>query len=758
MSKQTQDFQLDEAEEFYEAPNRPNFNRYFKIFRRKAVLIAGITGLSTLVAWLVTLREPFYYAGKFRVLLEPVTSAEKLTEPSTLARTGGVPNEELLSVDYPTQLEILRGPGMLLEIAEQVQSQEPTVDVSSLLGSLQDNLSVQRVGGETRRDDTKILEVTYTGVDPKLTQLVLEAAAQQYLDYSIEERQTRISAGVGFIDEQVPELQERLSELQAQQKQLQQEYQLIDPNSRGQELFSQVHRLTEQQLEVQTQLQELKTLRDTLQAKLNLSPEEAMTASSLSQDPNRAALRSQLQEVESQIAVNSARFTADNPILQELQEQRQNLIDLLDAKTEQIIEQSPISVDDRSPALGFQDNTRLALIKQLVDTTNQIQVLESRYQSLTESKTSYENQAQDFPEVVRRYNDLESQEALTKQILDQLLTQRETLRVEVAQNEVPWELLGEPRIARNEDGEPKAFPPDSTRILVAGAMAGVLLGSAAAILLEKRQDIFYKPQDVQDSLALPLLGEIPIDDRYSSPKSTASIFAKDGDGFFTESFESLYTKLSFLFTDPSVRSLVVSSVEPQEGQTTVAVYLAKIAATAGKRVLLVDANLQEPQLHTWLNVKNYRGLNQLLSGQLPDEKYIQQTEIDNLNVLTTGAAHPHGSKLWSTQMELVMETLQAQYDLVIYDPPHFFDSTGINFLAARTDGILLVLEIAKTSRSLVKKAVEQINAFRLPVLGVVTNEAVPVSDSVEPLDVNQSERSQTTVGSRIANDVDVSPT
>ena len=711
-----------------------NLRPYLRTFQRKAVLIVSFTSVATFVAMVLSFRDPNTYICSFRLLLEPISSAAKISQASTLARTQGLPDEDLLTLDYPTQLEILKSSIMLSNIAEQVKAKHSWVNVAAISQDLRENLIVERITiGPSRYDSTKIFEVTYKGINPKIVQAVAEATAEQYLKYSLEERQNSITAGVKFIDEQLPELEQRVATLQSQQQKLQQQHHLINPHERGQELFAQVHQLTEQKLKNQNQLQELKTLSTTLQKHLNLTPEQAVVALALNQDPSHRELLTQLQKVESQIARESARFNSNSPHLRVLEEEQEHLLTLLKKKTQPILEQHSISVADNSLALSFHNDASLELIQQLVDTSNQIQVLEVRNQLLTATRKTFEKPAQQFPEIVRQYKELEGQLVLTTRILDQLLIQRETLRVEAAQKDVPWKLLSKPQIPLDADGKPIAFPPNRTKKHLAGAAGGMLLGMGAALLLEKRRDIFYTAKDIQDLLLMPLLGEIPVDDRFKAlpnvnPNSNALTVVetqyRDGrKSLFLKAFDSVYAELTFLYADNPVRSLIICSVESKDGQSTVALQLAKTAAAEGKRVLLVDANLHQPQLHTQLNLPNYRGLDNVMANKLAPEEVIWQVpEVDNLFILTAGIFLSDCPKrLWSTKMQHIMEDLSLKYDLVIYDPPHFIDSPDVSFLAANTDGILMVVGIKKTRQSLVKEAINQINTFRLPTLGIVAN-------------------------------------
>ena len=618
---------------------------YLRTFKRKYLLIASFVSLTTSAALLLSLKDPNTYVSSFRVLLEPIDYTARLSQASSLARTEGLPDEDLLNLDYPTQLEILKSSLVLSKIAQQVKTQLPEAKVSLIEENLRENLTVERITiGPSRYDWTKIVEINYEDTSPKFVRAVARATADQYLKYSLEERQNSINAGVKFIDEQLPELKQRVLDLQSRQQKLQQQHNLIDPSERGQELFAQVDKLGQQKLENASQLLELESLSSTLQEQLDLTPKQAVVALALNQNPNHREILNQLQKIEGQIAAESARFTADSPHVLALKEDKQNLVELLQRKVKPVLEQHSISVDDNILALNYQNESSLKLTQQLVDTHNQIKVLQVRDRSLQASKQTLEKPARQLPEIARQYEELEQQLILTNGILDQLLTQKETLRVEAAQKDVPWKLLSKADVIRDPDDLPLAFPPNRTKKVLAGVVLGTLLGTGAAILLEKWRDIFYTAEDIQDLLLLPLLGKIPVDDRFQAlpsvnPSSSALALLETHrdrrESAFLKAFDSLYAELTFLYGDNPITSLVVSSAEPKDGQSTVALQLAKTVAAEGRQVLLVDANLGKPQFHTQLNSPQPREVSNVLGSKFTLKQLIHPVpEVDNLYVLT----------------------------------------------------------------------------------------------------------------------------
>ncbi|NET07285.1 MAG: polysaccharide biosynthesis tyrosine autokinase [Symploca sp. SIO2B6] len=707
----------DEVESNPQTQKGINLVPFLRIFRRRILLITGITTIASAAAVLLVAEPPPTYFANFQILVEPVTSEEKLVEDAgTLT---GNPTTTDIKLDYSTIVEILMSAGQLNPIVKEIQAQYPDFSIDIF----KKGLSVEQFG------KTKIIEVSYKDVIPERAQLVLDKTAAQYLNYSLEERKSRIGQGIEFIKEQIPQLRGRADDLEAQLQKMQQQYNLVEPRSQAGELFAKVRAMTDEELATQGELKELRTLRTILQKQLNLSPEEALAASALSEDPSYQKLLTQIKDVESQIAVESSRFQSDSPAIQALLEQRQNLQNFLNQETERILGQALTKVSN-SQVLVIQNSTRRGLIEQLIQTTNQIQVLEVRNQEIENNKETFEQQAQQLPAVAAQYNKLERELELIRNTLNQLEGQKETLRVEAAQKEVPWELVYEPQIPYDSKGNFVPLPSDSKTLLM-GLMGGLVLGMGASVLYEKYRDIFYSTDDLEESTKLPLLGIIPLT---KNPEPSVNLTeplgvmetTKNSNSnvcLFTEAFESLYANIRFRFSNQPIRSLTICSAASGDGKSTIALQLAQTVAAMGQKVLLVDTNLRSPRLHTQLNLPNSKGLSDLLDKKLELNEFIEQSPLaENLFVLSTGTLMPDSSKrLASARMQYLQNQFQEKFHLVIYDTPNLLDYTDANFVAANTDGILMVVKMGETKQSLVKQALNQLNIFGLPILGIVAN-------------------------------------
>ncbi|MEO1145330.1 MAG: polysaccharide biosynthesis tyrosine autokinase [Cyanobacteria bacterium J06638_22] len=695
---------------------------FVHIIRRRMRLFGGVAiAVSVaLIGWTLT-RTPVY-RGSFQLLVEPITESDpsrQLLQDEAIV--GGS------SFDYATQLEVLRSPARLNPILDELQGTYPDFTYGELLSNLQ----------ISRLRDTKVLAVSYEGQDPERIQTVLDASSQSFLDYSFEQRQVNLRQGISFVDEQLPELRERVDTLQSRLERFRQEYSLLDPETRGGELSGFISGVEQQRQETQTALVEARSLYTNLQSQLGLSDRDALLASTLSESPRYQSLLNQLREVETEIATESARFQPDSPNVVVLQDRRNSLLPLLDAEAERLSQN--VVGGSASAANGNLTPTALELSRELIQTANQVRQLEARNQALAGVEQRLKEEFAIVPALSRQYTELQRELSVATDSLNRFLATRETLQIEAAQNSIPWELIAAPNVS----GSP--ISPNVPRNLMLGAIAGLVAGSVAAILVDKLDRVIHTVDELKALTPLPLLGIVPYrrpDQEESGGESTSpngTDEAVNGASSstqtatraryyyttspFIESFRSLYTNLRFLGSDAPIRSLVISSPSPAEGKSTVTINLAKAAAAMGQRVLMVDADLRCPVLHERLNMVNLRGLSDCLTGTYEVETLIKAVERSpNLHVLTAGTLPPDPTTLLSSRrMHSLMQHLASRYHLVIYDVPPMLGFADTPLLAAHADGLMMVVALGKTQRHDITQTLDLLRLSPINVLGMISN-------------------------------------
>ncbi|WP_009634509.1 GumC family protein [Synechocystis sp. PCC 7509] len=681
------------------------------IVRRRIVVIGSVAVSIAVGIGFWTFSQQPKYQGTFRLLVEPVTTENQL---EGLTQLPGVTSNVQQSLDYNTQIQVLISPELMAPIVKKLAEQYPDINYNAMLGAL----TIERF------ETTKILEVSYRDTETKKIQFILQQLAKDYLKYSLQERQTNLRQGIEFVDSQLPELELRVNGLQRQLQQFRQQYNFIDPELKAQQLAAQVDNIELQRLETEKELAETRSLYANFQSQSGAaladnpdfyaasnSQERSDTAQALKEAPVYQKLIGQLRDIESQIGADATRFQEDSPNMVSLRNKRENLLPVLRAEAQRV--------------LG----------NKLVELSTKISGLDVRLAEISRAENKLNGFVAQLPTLARQYTDLQRELKVATESLNRFLEKRESLQIENAQNEIPWQVIAAPKVGN----EP--ISPNIQRNLALGAIAGIMAGIAAALLAERLDNVFHTPEDLKDLTKLPLLGVIPFNKGLKQLASLAQAkVEKKAEGYklvlpsmnntqnesyfpFVESFRSLHTNINFLGSDTPINSLVVSSAQKGDGKSTVSIQLAQAAAAMGQKVLLVDADMRLPQIHTRLGLPNEQGLSNIISTNLPIYEAIQRSPLwENLFAITSGQIPPDPIKLLSSKkMQNIMAQLRTEFDLVIYDTPPILGLADSSIVATHTAGIVLVVRMAKTDRSVVRQALDGLKLSRANVLGLVVN-------------------------------------
>lgn len=269
--------------------------------------------------------------------------------------------------------------------------------------------------------------------------------------------------------------------------------------------------------------------------------------------------------------------------------------------------------------------------------------------------------------------------------------------------------------------------PSSPRVLLStllAALVGLLIALGIAYTLEYLDDTVKSSEDVEAATGLATLGTV-IKMKGAGGRSEiyrlATLLYPRGPA--AEAYRTLRTNLEFAAVDEPVRTLLVTSSIPGEGKTTTASNLAVAFAQAGRRVILLDADLRKPGVHKVFDLPNVAGLTSLLrTDDVAIDDVVQATEEERLHVITTGLLPPNPAELLgSNRMKTILERLVAAADLVIVDSPPLQAVTDAAILSAITDGTLLVIDAERTRRGAAGHGREALAKADARVLGVALN-------------------------------------
>lgn len=262
----------------------------------------------------------------------------------------------------------------------------------------------------------------------------------------------------------------------------------------------------------------------------------------------------------------------------------------------------------------------------------------------------------------------------------------------------------------------KPVSPNLLVNLAIALVAGLFFGLLTVLIKSQLDQQLRTPEDIAEATGLPILGVIPrsdvaisIPEELDNPRSALS-----------EAFFSTRTHIALARPNGLAKTLSVTSSREGEGKSTTAYALARTIAKMDTRVLMIDADLRRPSGHRFFGVSNQIGLSELLSANAEFEAVIQNTDFDNLHIITSGAVPPSPTELLAhATLDTVLAKARELYDVVIVDGPPILGMADALLIAAKVDGVIFVTEAEGGTRASLRRGLARLATASPDILGVV---------------------------------------
>ncbi|KAI9132691.1 polysaccharide biosynthesis tyrosine autokinase [Acaryochloris sp. CCMEE 5410] len=689
-----------------------NLNQYLEKIRQHwqpVVTVFGVTvALSCLTSVFV---KPSYVAeGKLRFKVNPPPLSTEIDEKSGELRP-------LVATQNPlsTEIEVIYAKPLLqnmIDVLSLENSQGDTLRPKEVL----QKLSVDIIAG------TDVLKLSYESDQPQEAARVVNTLMRLYIYGNIQNQRSRALSARKFIAAQLPQRESVVREAEENLSRFKEKHNIVDLKEEEEATVSAISKLDSEITLAQSEFDAAVARSTTLRNQVGLSSLNAIAANKLSQSSEIKEILRELQSVERQLATAQKDFQEGFPTVVSLKDRRSALRALLRQKTQKTIQGDSLSAAVRADIDDPEQNT----INDFLSAEVQRQAVAKRLASLRRGRSTYNRRTQTLPKLRQVLRELERKSEAAQSTYETLLKNLQELQVAENTNTSSAQII-EQALTPTEGTTLKK----KATVIAFGILLGAFLASASVPILGMRQEYFLKSKmksledsidSLQGLLDYPIWSVIPhIELKHQMSDHTPSSLIS----MLGEMHRMIRANPQLLSDDHSLKSLVVTSIDVQEGKSTVAANLAIAMAQLEQRVLLIDANLQSPKQHHLFNLPNELGLSTAIkdtSIRPAEVKMIIHRVPGNLDVLTSGSkpASPM-SLLSSERMHLLMQYFAWNYDFVIFDTSPLLDVVGTSALANMADGVLFVTNPTMTQSKELEIATEIINQFEPNIIGTVVN-------------------------------------
>jgi polysaccharide biosynthesis transport protein len=713
------------------------------LLRRKWWVISIFLGtMATTV--ILTRRATVIYQSATQILIESSYYAPKGSS-SILDPT--------VTVDTATQLRVLRSSEILQRAVDKLRTDYPTISS----GEIRTGLDVQPIyatseGGKSNVQ-TKLLAATYKSADAIKTQRVLDAVLAVYQSYNLEQQQKRIQNGLSTINRQLPEVRSSVIEAEKALEAFRKANNVIDPPKESETVTTALNQVLSERQGLQAKIKQDQANLNVVRSQLPASAETAGVTRALSQSDSVNALRKQEQDLKLKISSDSQELSPEHPDLLESKQNLANVQQLLSAEINRVTGGAGSGTGENISLSEISTN-ELELISKVSQLEQEISSTKARDTALAQNQAQFTEELKKFPVLIAQYTRLEPEVMARRGTLEKLLEEKESLGLEIAKGGFNWEIVEPPQPGI-------AVSPNVKQNLLIGIVVGLFLGALAAFIREALDDKVRGTSELNEQLAMPILGTVPQigsgnrDFSLALPfRGSSSTIDLEAPEIFQwrplrEAMDLIYTNIQLLNSNRPHRSLMVTSALPGEGKSTLTIGLAISASRIDQRVLLIDADMRRPRLHEIFNLNNEHGLSTLLEGGLPENEILTipqwvymrwdnstmqsaneqtpglqriRTPLSDLNidVITSGPVSNDPAKLLTVgKLQEIIEIYKDNYDLILIDSPPVLGLADTISLGYSCDGVVMVARMDKVKRSEINRAIDTLN--RLNVIGVIAN-------------------------------------
>lgn len=545
------------------------------------------------------------------------------------------------------------------------------------IGALRGQISARGAGGNS------VLEISVQGRDPAYVAYLSNTVADAYVEYHEQRRRTASSAAIEWLTGKSRDLRDEIADAEDRLAALKKELGGKVPAGRVDPVTAAI-------------AEDLQTAElDLMATEQRLASLESRLPDDDTGSPETTTLQQQYLDTKLLLEQARLRYTDTHPEVRRLE----SVLQMLQQRGATDLDQADPSVQRlRAQRTGLQDDrARLAA---------RVSVLRSAMSEISESEgENARTRAQ--------YQRISQQLQIAQQMLDVVLRRINSTQLTSATGFTLARIL--------DYAVPPQAPtgPNRVKSVFLALMIAVAIGIACGAAREFVDRGVYDPLSAAELIGVPFLGPIPVvDDGSLAERQTAMSRHSPA----AEAYRHLRTSLLFAAGGRELKSLVVTSGVAGEGKTTVSINLATTFAAAGRRVLLIDADMRRPRVDRLIAEPRAPGLAEVLAGEKTLSDVMRTPVGVDFSVVTSGEIPTNPSELLaSPRLDLVLARATTEFDLVIIDSPVLLAVTDGLLLTSRAQGVVVVHKPGSVPRDGLTRVRNDLRRARANVLGIIFN-------------------------------------
>jgi polysaccharide biosynthesis transport protein len=702
------------------------FQDYWQILKRRWLPALAVFASVVVLTAYSTLKEKAVYEAEGKLLFKKTTPGSALTELGK--EIGQLTPAAEQSNPLTTEIELIRS----VESVEKTIKKLKLKDEKSNDLKAKDFLKSLTVASIRGAD---ILTVSYKDKNPKIAADVVKTMMNFYIDNNQKVNRLEAVSVRQFIERKLPNSDNNMRKASAELSKFKEDNKVVNLEEEAKSAVAVMAGLENQINQAQSDMIKANAQFKAFEEELQMTPQQALAASNLSQSSNVQEALKEYKQIERQLAIEQNRYLESSPIITRLETKKATMKALLDKQIQQVLGGQQ-QLENQSLQIG---EVKPKLIEEFIKVDVQRQGLSERVTILSNALAGYKQRVKVLPKLDKEKRELERKLKEAESDYEEL--QKKLQQIRITENQQ----VGNARIVQRPSVPEEPVASRKSLLLVSGSLLGTLLAIVAAMLLESQDKSVKTIEEAKELFGFTLLGVIPAHKKSennswlnplrfksaaqdSEPSSRQIVVRDTPHTNISAAYRMLQANLRFLSSDTELKVIVVSSSLPQEGKSTVAANLAATVAQLGRKVLLVDADMHRPVQHQIWELPNQVGLSNVIVGQAELKSSIAQV-MDNLEVLSCGVIPPNPMALLDSQrITSLIKQFSANYDLVIVDAPSLNVAADALILGKKADGILLVVRPGTLDSGNVAFTKDLLKKSSQYVLGMVVNGVIPKNE------------------------------